>query len=110
MIEEIGGAILILVYGVVCYLSGKGDLLTLIPKMLQNRLEEIEKEIGERKMDDVIEKLGSILQSRNATPEEVKKAYGSVFKNANKCVQCGGVIPEGRQVCLECEKKDGQRK
>lgn len=26
-------------------------------------------------------------------------------KNANKCVCCGDVIPEGRQVCLICERK-----
>lgn len=24
----------------------------------------------------------------------------------NRCVICGAVIPEGRQVCPECEEKD----
>lgn len=48
-------------------------------------------------MADVGKKIGSILQSRKATPEEVKKAYDSVFYKdcelqpyCNKdCLQCG---------------------
>lgn len=27
-----------------------------------------------------------------------------VFENAEHCVCCGDVIPEGRQICLRCEK------
>lgn len=26
------------------------------------------------------------------------------FENAEHCVCCGDVIPEGRQICLRCEK------
>ena len=51
-IEDIGAAMLVLVYGVVCYLAGKGDLLNLIPKMIQNNLEKVEKEINERDKND----------------------------------------------------------
>ena len=29
--------------------------------------------------------------------------------NDNRCVCCGRVIPEGRQVCPICEKKAGRR-
>lgn len=48
-------------------------------------------------------KIGSILQSRKAPPKEVKEAYSSVCDNANKCVHCGSVIPEGRLSCKDCE-------
>ena len=52
MLEEIGCAMLILAYSVTCYLAGKGDLLTLIPAMLQNKLEQVTKEIKEREQDE----------------------------------------------------------
>ena len=54
----------------------------------------------------MIKKIGSILQSLKATPKEVEKAYGSVFDNANKCVHCGEVIPEGQLSCKVCEEKE----
>lgn len=41
---------------------------------------------------------GEILQSQNATDEEVNAAY----ENAEHCVSCGEVIPEGRQTCPKC--------
>ncbi len=53
----------------------------------------------------MIKKIGSILQSHKSTPKEVEKAYSSVFDNANKCVHCGEVIPEGRLSCPSCEEK-----
>lgn len=52
----------------------------------------------------MLNKIGSILQCLKATPDEVKKAYDSVHDNANKCVHCGEVIPEGRLSCPKCEK------
>ena len=30
--------------------------------------------------------------------------YNSIYDNANKCVHCGAVIPEGRLSCPNCEK------
>ena len=42
--EQISCGILILVYGVTCYLAGKGDLLTLIPMMLADKMKQIEKD------------------------------------------------------------------
>lgn len=33
---------------------------------------------------------------------ELKKKY--IPQNAEKCVVCGDVIPEGRQVCHKCER------
>ena len=55
----------------------------------------------------MIKKIGSILQSHKATPKEVKKAYDSVFDNAEYCVHCGEIIPEGiGWSCPSCEKGD----
>lgn len=54
----------------------------------------------------MINKIGSILQSIKATPKEVKQAYDSVYDNANKCVHCGEVIPEGSWSCPKCERSD----
>jgi len=34
-------------------------------------------------------------------PEEAKEIDG------NACVCCGANIPEGRQVCIDCERDDG---
>ena len=56
-------------------------------------------------VENMVNKIGSILQSLKATPEEVKQAYDSVFNNANKCVRCGEVIPEGRLICPKCESE-----
>ena len=53
----------------------------------------------------MIKKIGSILQSLKATKSEVNAAYDSVYNNANKCVHCGAVIPEGTLSCLDCEGK-----
>lgn len=41
-LEQVLECILIVVYGVMFYIAGKSDLLTLIPKMLQERFEESE--------------------------------------------------------------------
>lgn len=30
-----------------------------------------------------------------------------IMDNANRCVYCGEIIPEGRQVCPNCEQKIG---
>ena len=53
----------------------------------------------------MLNKIGKILQSRNAPPKEVEIAYDSVYENAEHCVICGQVIPEGRQVCIICGNK-----
>jgi len=53
--------------------------------------------------------------TRKATPEELKikgkkelKAYYpdkvEYISNENTCVCCGVSIPEGRQICLSCER------
>ena len=39
-------------------------------------------------MSNIIHKLGSILQSRKATPEEVKKAYNSAFDGKGLSEDC----------------------
>lgn len=46
-IDTIFICIVILAYGVVCYLMGKGDLLNLIPKMLLAKAKEYEEELKE---------------------------------------------------------------
>ena len=40
--------------------------------------------------------------------DKVVKKHLSVPSNDNLCVSCGEVIPEGRQVCPHCEKKNGR--
>ena len=32
-----------------------------------------------------------------------------IILNDNRCVMCGEIIPEGRQVCLICERKANER-
>lgn len=51
----------------------------------------------------MLNKIGSILQSRKAPPKEVEQAYNSVYDNANHCVCCHRVIPENTQYCPFCE-------
>lgn len=50
----------------------------------------------------MLNKIGKILQSRKAPPEEVEQAYDSVYDNAEHCVICGQVIPEGSHICIIC--------
>ena len=35
----------------------------------------------------------------------IKGTSGFVYVNVNRCVCCGAIIPEGRQVCPICEKE-----
>ena len=36
---------------------------------------------------------------------ELKKKYTKqTIENAERCIACGEIIPEGRQMCLKCEK------
>ena len=44
--------ILILVYGVVCYICGKGDLLNVIALMLQDKAKELEKRLKDTTEED----------------------------------------------------------
>ena len=48
MIEQILMVVLLLAFSVIVYLAGKGNMLELIPKMLQERLEQLKK-VGEWK-------------------------------------------------------------
>lgn len=50
--ETIAYCILILVYGAVCYMAGKGDLLNLIPKMLLQKAKEIEESLTQEGHED----------------------------------------------------------
>ena len=43
----VGTAILVLTYGVICYLAGKGDLLNVIVLMLQDKTKELENKMKE---------------------------------------------------------------
>ena len=43
--ETILTIVLLIVYGITFYLAGRGNLLELIPKMLQEKLKEIEENI-----------------------------------------------------------------
>ena len=45
-----------------------------------------------------------------ATQREARKpADDVIFTQANQCVCCGKPIPEGTQICPECQKKWGER-
>ena len=54
-------------------------------------------------------KVTEIGPRKKCTCEECgTRAYGAVCRidqetDANTCVMCGAVIPEGRQVCISCE-------
>lgn len=52
MFEEILCAILILAYGVICYLAGKGNLMELIPLILKEKAIQLEKYIDDMEDDD----------------------------------------------------------
>ena len=50
----------------------------------------------------MIKKIGSILQSRGATKEQVDKAYKSVDKNTVHCIECDHLQTNGLYgVCEE---------
>lgn len=38
---------------------------------------------------------------RLPNPNRANKAFASVMEN--RCIVCGKIIPEGRQVCPQCE-------
>ena len=51
-LETIAYCILILAYGAVCYMAGKGDLLNLIPKMLLQIAKDIEESLAQEEQED----------------------------------------------------------
>ncbi len=46
--ESITAAILVVVFGAVCYLAGRGDILMLIPTVLKEKLDELIDSIKEK--------------------------------------------------------------
>ena len=46
-----------------------------------------------------------ICWTKNAVKFNETKEYGD---NVDRCISCGEVIPEGRQVCLKCEDWEGK--
>lgn len=51
-----------------------------------------------------IEKIYSKLQGHGTTyVKKWIKEYYNIGENDNKCLCCGAIIPEGRQVCPNCE-------
>lgn len=68
----------------------KSDLLLLEPC-----------EMSYSQVREVLQRLAAY-EDTGLTPEEIRQRL-----NANTCVSCGEIIPEGRQVCLSCMKKAG---
>lgn len=50
-LEVCAYCVLIIGYGAICYLAGKGDMLNLIPKMLLEKAKDIEKKLQEDEED-----------------------------------------------------------
>lgn len=52
---------------------------------------------------------GKVIKSMKRAGDSAKKAAESMgevidaFENADRCVCCGEIVPEGRQVCPSCE-------
>lgn len=80
-LEMIAMCILIPAYGVLCYIAGKGDILSLIPKMLlekANELEEKQKSMGDYAAEGLVEGLTAepvpeISESLKRMAEEVAR-------------------------------------
>lgn len=45
-------ALLIPIYGAICYIAGRGNLLRLVPLMLLSKIKELEKSINEKGGDE----------------------------------------------------------
>jgi hypothetical protein len=55
------------------------------------------------KMDgEVIKSMKRAGDSAKKAAESLKNVIGA-FENADRCVCCGEIVPEGRQVCPGCE-------
>lgn len=55
------------------------------------------------KMDgDVIKSMKRAGESAENATESLRNVIGA-FENADRCVCCGEIVPEGRQVCPGCE-------
>lgn len=50
--ELIAYCILVLGYGAICYIAGKGDILNLLPLMLLEKAKEIEENLKEEEDED----------------------------------------------------------
>ena len=60
---------------------------------------------GKKNPDKEIEDLQKAVWDLNREIERLKR---SGVDNAEYCVACGDVIPEGRQVCPQCEKTEAK--
>lgn len=47
-------------------------------------------------------------ESKEEIQREIKDVlnYKPVIERENKCICCGEIVPEGRQVCTACERRD----
>lgn len=77
----------------------------------QAKLETVAKEIAKETAKEIIKWIklngtfgygGYVIH--DSTIEQMCKKYGVEVENANTCVSCGDIIPEGRQVCPNCNK------
>lgn len=51
---------------------------------------------------DVIEVMETVAESAKITAESLK-SVADAMENADRCICCGEIVPEGRQVCPGCE-------
>lgn len=70
----------------------------------QHDVERYARKIREQREE--ILNLLAMLDAAAAGQETLQKAFAA----AEKCVSCGDVIPEGRQVCPTCENAKGEEK
>lgn len=89
--EYILACFLVPVFAVVCYLAGKGDLLTLIPEILKQRLAEITKQ-GEW-IDGKCSLCGYQADVKYIG-FDCRKKTKIRYEEHNFCPNCGGIMKE----------------
>ena len=89
--EYILACFLVPIFGVMCYLAGKGDLLTLIPEIFKQHLEKITKQ-GEW-IDGRCSLCGYQAEVKQIGFDCCQKSK-IWYKDHNYCPNCGGIMKE----------------
>lgn len=81
--------ILILAYGIVCYICGKGDLLNVIALMLQDKAEQLTKDIEEREMEKLTMDIISCKCGEKVDMRDIDDFVNHTKTYIIRCNRCG---------------------
>ena len=90
--------ILILAYSVVCYNCGKGDLLNVIALMLQDKAEQLTKDVEEREMEELTMDIMPCKCGEKVYMRDIDDFVNHTKTYIIRCHKCGAEVKTVRKI------------